>query len=123
MFSPKTAVLFTIGGGCYTSLELIARKRSDFSMFLLGGACFLAIGHLGKKYPRMHPLARMAAGSAICTAGELVTGLAVNRDYQVWDYRRVPGNFRGQICLPFSLLWMPLSGVAEVLYRWCDRRL
>lgn len=119
----KNAILFTIGGGAYTSLELMWRRRSHISMFFLGGACFLAIGRLWQNRPQMRPLTGMAAGSAICTAGELATGLAVNRDYSVWDYRRLPGNFRGQICLPFSVLWMPLSAVAAKVYQWCDRRL
>lgn len=119
----KKAILFTIGGGAYTSLELLFRRRSHISMFFLGGGCFLAIGRLWRSRPRMKLLPGMILGSGICTAGELVTGLAVNRDYSVWDYRQLPGNFRGQISVPFSLLWMPLSAVAGVVYRWCDRRL
>ena len=62
----------------------------------------------------------MAAGSAICTTGELLTGLMLNRDHRIWDYSRLPLNFRGQICLPFSLIWMPVSLAAAELYRRCD---
>ena len=120
---PKNAILFIIGGGAYTSLELLFRKRSHISMFFLGGGCFLALGRFWQKSARASLLPRMIAGSALCTAGELATGLAVNRDYSVWDYRRVPGNFRGQICLPFSVLWMLLTPVAGALYRWCEKRL
>ena len=29
----------------------------------------------------------------------------------VWDYSHVPMNFMGQICVPFTLLWFPLSGI------------
>ena len=122
MFSPKNAILFVIGGGAYTSLELLWRRRSHISMFFLGGGCFLALGRLWQQR-RLGALPRMLAGSALCTAGELATGLAVNRDFSVWDYRRLPGNFLGQICLPFSLLWMALTPVAGMLYRWCDTRL
>ena len=123
MFFLKNAILFTIGGGVYTSLELLFRKRSHISMFFLGGGCFLALGRFWQKSARMGLLPRMMAGSALCTAGELATGLAVNRDYAIWDYRRLPGNFLGQICLPFSLLWMILTPVAGALCRWCDGRL
>lgn len=119
----RNSILFTIGGGCYTALELLWRRRSHISMFFLGGGCFLAIGRFYRRHPRLNPAMKMAAGSAICTAGELATGLALNRDYAIWDYRRVPGNFLGQICLPFSLLWMPVSAVAAGLYRWCEARL
>ena len=31
--------------------------------------------------------------------------------YQVWDYRREPLNWRGHICLRFSLLWCGLAGL------------
>ena len=123
MFSLKNATLFTIGGGTYTALEFTFRRRSHLSMFFLGGACFIAIGKLQQKMPRMGIFARMASGSAICTAGELAVGLTLNRDYRIWDYRNLPGNYRGQISLPFSLLWMPLSAVGGGLYRWCDARL
>lgn len=119
----KNAILFTVGGGAYTSLELLWRKRSHISMFFLGGGCFLALGKMWQCCARSGILPRMIAGSALCTAGELVTGLLVNRDHSVWDYRHLPGSFLGQICLPFSLLWMALTPVAGALYRWCDSRL
>ena len=49
-----------------------------------------------------------------------VAGLLINRDYSVWDYRQMPLNFLGQICLPFSLLWIPVSLGAMMLYRLVD---
>ena len=49
--------------------------------------------------------------------------LLVNRDHHVWDYRSLPGNFKGKICLPFTALWYPLSGIAMGLYDWADRTL
>ena len=113
----KKAYLFTVGGGLYVSLELLWRGRSHWTMFALGGGCFLAIGALGKRLAGAPRILRASAGSAVCTAGELLTGLVFNRDHRSWDYRALPGNFRGQICLPFSLLWMPLSLLAEVVYR------
>ena len=113
----KKAYLFTVGGGLYVSLELLWRGRSHWTMFALGGGCFVAIGELGKYLAGAPRLLRAAAGSGVCTAGELLTGLVFNRDFRIWDYRALPGNFRGQICLPFSLLWMPLSLLAEELYR------
>ena len=112
----KKACLFTVGGGLYVSLELLWRGRSHWTMFMLGGGCFLAIGELGKALNRVPRAARAAVGSGVCTIGELLTGLTFNRDYSIWDYRELPGNFRGQICLPFSLLWIPLSALAEEIY-------
>ena len=117
----KKAYLFTVGGGTYVALELLWRGRSHWTMFALGGGCFLAIGELKKRLPRANAALRAVLGSGICTAGELLTGLALNRDYTIWDYRQLPFNFRGQICLPFTLLWVPLSALAAVLFAHLDK--
>ena len=112
----KKAYLFTVGGGIYVSLVLLWRGRSHWTMFMLGGGCFLAIGELGKRLTHVPRALRAVIGSGVCTLGELLTGLTFNRDFSVWDYRELPGNFRGQICLPFSVLWIPLSAAAEEIY-------
>ena len=119
----KNAILFTAGGGTYVALALLYRGRSHWTMFALSGGCFLAIGQLGRKMPGMNPVLRAVLGSGICTAGELLTGLIFNSGYTIWDYRDLPLNFRGQICLPFSLIWIPLSALAGEIYGRLDRRL
>ncbi len=90
-------------------------------MFLLGGGCFLALGRIGRL--RLPEALRPLVGSAAITAGELATGLVVNRSYGVWDYRQAPMNFMGQICLPFSILWIPVSAAGIGLYKWLDRKM
>ena len=119
----KNTFLFTVGGGTYVALELLYRGRSHWTMFMLGGGCFLAIGRLGRKCPQLPPAVRAVIGSLICTAGELATGLLFNRSFKIWDYRDLPLNFRGQICLPFSLLWVPLSALASEIFARLDRKL
>jgi uncharacterized membrane protein len=64
---------------------------------------------------------RILLAALMVTVLELATGLAVNREYRVWDYRRMPLNFRGQICLPFFFLWMPLCMVGMWVYGWLDK--
>ena len=117
----KHLFLFAVGGGAYVGLELLYRARSHVSMFLLGGGCFLAIGQLGRAAPRLPRLLRAVIGSGICTAGELLTGMLFNRSYAIWDYRALPLNYHGQICLPYSLLWVPLSALAAVVFERLDR--
>ena len=117
----KKGALFTIGGCGYVGLELLWRGWSHSSMFLAGGTVFLLLGQL-KKIRSPLPL-RAVMGAGIITAVELATGLLVNRDYRVWDYRELPANFRGQICLPFSLLWVPVSIGAMALYDALDSKL
>ena len=110
----KNTALFLAGGGAYVALELLWRRRSHISMFAAGGSCFLLLGKL-RKMP-LPIWSKPLLGSGIITSVELLTGLLVNRRYRVWDYRAIPGNYRGQICLPFSLLWMPLSLLAMELH-------
>lgn len=119
----KELSLFTIGGGGYVTLELLYRQRSHWTMFVLGGLCFSLIGHLGHQRPRPPLPAQMVAGSGICTAGELLFGMIFNRGYTIWDYRDLPLNYHGQISLVFSLVWIPVSLLAAVLYGWLDRAL
>ena len=84
------------------------------SMFAAGGICFLLLGK-SRKLPVPGPV-KPVLGAGMITAVELLTGLLVNRDHHVWDYRSVPGNYRGQICPVFSLLWIPVSAVGMGLY-------
>ena len=84
----------------------------------VGRLCFCIVGRLGK---RLHPAAAELLGAVGITALELATGLLVNRNFAVWDYRATPLNYLGQICLPFTLLWVPVSLAATVLYRKAER--
>ena len=121
----RKAMEFCIGGGSYVGLELLWRGWSHGSMFLAGGICLLLIGQL-EEYKTPKPLfLRVLAGAGIITAVELASGLLVNRDYRVWDYRGCWGNVLGQICPGYSLLWIPVSGAALCLHallkRWPGR--
>ena len=112
----KTA-LGVMGGGAYVGLEYLWRGYSHGSMFAAGGLCFLLLGRM-RRLP-----GRVLLGPAVITAVELATGLLVNRDYSVWDYRAMPGNFLGQICPVYCLLWLPLSLAAMGLYTLAEREL
>lgn len=118
----KSCFLFSLGGSAYTVLELLWRGRSHGSMFALGGLCFVLIGQLQKL--RRIPLSLLLLLSAgLVTGLELLTGLLVNRDHSVWDYRQMPYHYLGQICLNYSLLWIPVSFIAILLYRALEPKL
>ena len=108
---------FFLGGWVYVLLELCWRGRSHVSMFAAGGASLVLIGHLEEVEPKLPLPLRVLTGAGIITAVELATGLLVNRTYRVWDYRDMPGNFLGQICPQFCLLWLPIAWAALGLYR------
>ena len=90
-------------------------------MFFLGGSCFLLLGTLYKRCRKICLSFKMLIGAAIITALELLTGLVFNRSYAVWDYRRLLCQFLGQISLVFSLLWVPVSLGAMLLYEQAER--
>ena len=115
----RNSVLFALGGSAYVGLELLWRGRSHISMFGAGGLCFLLLGKL--RETKLSAPVKPVAGAGLITAVELLTGLLVNRDYHVWDYRTLPGNFMGQVCLPFSLLWIPVSILGMKLYGFTEK--
>ena len=110
----RKLALFAIGGGSYVGLEMLYRGRSHISMFGAGGLCFVLLGKL-RSLP-LPLLLRSGAGAGVITGVELLTGLLVNRDYRVWDYRSLPGNYRGQICPQFCAIWLPIAAGAMGLY-------
>ena len=117
----KLCFLFYLGGMCYAGLELLWRGFSHWSMFVLGGICFVLVGNLKRLRPGKRLPARLTEAALLITLLELGCGLLVNRSYRVWDYRNMPLNVFGQICLPFTLLWIPVSFVAMVLYDRTNR--
>ena len=115
----KNLLFFVTGGAGYVVLELLWRGRSHISMFLAGGVCFLLLG----KMRRLPFVLRGVAGAGTITLVELLTGLLFNRHYQVWDYRNLPVNLWGQICLLFTVLWIPVSLLGMSLYTRLERKI
>jgi len=56
-------------------------------------------------------LSRCTAGAGVITGVEFALGILLNRvlGLRIWDYSEVPLNLLGQVCLPYSLLWLGLS--------------
>ena len=117
----KTWVLFYVGGMVYAGLELLWRGWTHGSMFVLGGLCFVLIGALNHVSSPLPLPIRMIVAAGIVTMLELGCGLLCNRAYQIWDYRHLPLNYHGQICLPYTMLWIPVSLAALVLYDRMER--
>ncbi len=117
----RKAVLFYLGGCAYVGLELLFRGFSHGSMFLAGGASLVLIGQLNHVEPKLSLPLRALAGAGIITMVELAAGLLFNRDHSVWDYRNQPGNWLGQICPLFSLLWIGAAALVLVIHDPMDR--
>lgn len=108
----KYAVLFFFGGLVYYLIEILWRGYSHWTMIILGGLCFVAVGLINNILPWNMVIELQALiGAVLITSLEFIVGLIVNVNlgWNIWDYSNVPFNFLGQICLPFSLLWYMLS--------------
>lgn len=117
----KAAILFIVGGSAYVIVELLWRGHTHWSMAIAGGLCFIIVGGINELFSWSMPLILQGAiGSAAITVVEFIFGLVFNIwfDLNVWDYSNMPLNIMGQICIPFMLLWIPLSIVAIVLDDW-----
>lgn len=121
----KYLFLFIIGGVVYYSMEMLFRGYSHYSMAILGGICFIACGLLNELLSwDTSLLLQGLIGSGIITVLEFLTGILVNMvlHLNVWDYSNMPLNVLGQICLPFSLLWVIIAIGAIILddyIRYC----
>ncbi len=127
----RISALFMTGGALYFLFETLWRGYSHWTMFVLGGLCFVLVGGLNEFLPWEMPLLhQMLLGGLIITVGELLTGIVVNLwlGWNVWDYTLLPGNLWGQICPQYSLLWVVLSGPIIILddilrWRWYRERM
>ncbi len=104
----KKIWIFAFGGAAYCFLELLWRGSTHWSMALAGGTV-LTILYVSSG--RMGVLSFMPYSAAVITLTELLFGLVFNLalNADVWDYSGIVMNFLGQICLPYSLLWLALS--------------
>ena len=117
----KYLALMATGGLLYVIIELVWRGRSHWTMFLLGGICFVALGLINEILPWSMALwKQILIGTGIITALEFLTGCVVNLclGWNIWDYSHLPGNILGQICPQYCLLWLPVSLAGIVLDDW-----
>ena len=122
----KHLILGTIGGLIYVLLELIWRGYSHWTMFLLGGTCFVLLGLINEILDWDTPLTlQMLIGCIVITVLEFVTGCVVNLwlGWNVWDYSDLKFNILGQISLFSSIGWYFISLVGITLDDWLRYRL
>ena len=101
--------IFLIGATGYCLLEILWRGYTHPSMGIAGGICLIGIYYIGKlKNSRIF---RAFLSALLITATELIFGIILNTfmHLNIWDYKTIPLNFMGQICLPFSVLWFMIS--------------
>lgn len=114
----KTIIMFLVGYCAYVAIEVTYRNISFPLMGVVGGIVFLILDKINNKISwDTDILIQGTCGSLIITFFEFVIGeLFLNGILPVmWDYSNVFLNYKGIICLPFSLAWAALSIVAVIL--------
>ena len=118
---PKVVLLFVFGGLMYMGVEILFRGYTHFSMFFVGGLCFVLVGGINEKLPwNMAFVSQMMIASLLVTAVEFAAGVILNLvlGLGVWDYSTLPYNLLGQISLIFSVGWFFLSAIGILLDDW-----
>ena len=106
-----------IGAFLYLFIEILYRGRTHWTMGVVGGVCFVLIGLINEVFTWGTPLwLQSIIGATIVTVLEFISGVVLNIWLRlgIWDYSQMPFNLLGQICLPFSVIWIGLSVLAIV---------
>jgi hypothetical protein len=123
----RLLVLWFLLGIVYFLIEACWRvPQGDcphWTMIIVGGLCGVAVGGLNQ-IPRFYRLSvriQSLIGAALTLAVEFAAGCVLNiwLGLGIWDYSKIPGNIRGQICLPFALVWLVIMPFAI----WLEDRL
>lgn len=121
----NTIIIFLTGALLYSVVEILFRGFTHWTMSITGGLVFLVLFGIQSNLKTMSFFKKCLLGSAVITAFEFTVGVIVNiiLHWQVWDYSEVPINLLGQICLPFTLLWILICMPAYILCFSLEKKL
>ena len=108
-YDPSNAMLwsqwlfpFTAEGAAAVAIVLLLHPASRWLVKKTEGHLWIAI------------LLSFLLNALVCTGIDFTTGMIANRDYSLWDYRALPFNFMGQVCLQNSITY----SIAATLIVW-----
>lgn len=110
-------LLWTWGGTVYFLMEVVYKTLTgkpeaiSWTMLVVAVLICIPVERCGDGFPWETPLILQAvACGALATVTEFFAGCIINLwlGMGVWDYSNMPLNILGQICLPFSVLWVIL---------------
>jgi uncharacterized membrane protein len=114
----KNVVLSYVGFTTYIAIEVCYRSRSHWLMGICGALALLILDKINNYISwDMDILLQGCIGSALITGMEFIIGNLSLAGVlpKMWDYSNVWLNYKGIICLPFSLIWIVLSICAIML--------
>lgn len=113
----KYLILLACGGAIYYCIEILARGYSHWTMILVGGICFVLMGLLNEKTPKMPLVKQMLISTIMVVIIEFIAGCFLNLwlGLNIWDYADRPFNLLGQICLKNTIYWFLLSAPAIII--------
>ena len=132
-FTPKallrfclSSLSFSLGFFLYLGIEKLYKSKishspTHWSMGLIAGLSFLFLLFVDSK--KLPLFVKALLGSLFITLLELSAGIILNLHLHldIWDYRASFGNFKGQICPLFSLIWFAASFAVLLINRLLTR--
>lgn len=114
----RSLILISIMGILYFIIEIAYDGDSSYLMMICGGLSGFIGGLLNQFYNfKMKIWLQSIIITIVILALEFTFGVFFNADYSIWDYRNLPFNVSGQICLYFGLIWFVLF---SPLIIWLD---
>ncbi len=115
-YDPTNAMLwdqwlfpFTAEGAALVAIVLILQPAAQWLLKKTGNRVWLAL------------ILSFLLNALVCTAIDFTTGMIANQDYQLWDYRDMPFNFMGQVCLQNSMVYsIAATIIVWVVYPFMD---
>lgn len=109
----KTIILFIVGYCVYIAIEVTYKGSSYPIMGICGGISIVILDKINDVLSwDTDIILQGLIGCALITLMELIIGeVSIHTDLLpvMWDYSNIPLNYKGIICLPFSIVWFILS--------------
>lgn len=111
-------ILFSVGFSVYCFIEMAWKGGDTYaSMGIIGGLVVLVAGSINDSLltEKMPIWLQQLIAAIFIVSCEAIAGVLINQDHHIWDYSNLPFNYKGQICLLFSIIWYFLSVVAILI--------
>ena len=103
---------FTAEGAALVAIVVILHPVSRWLLKKTGNRVVLAV------------ILSFLLNAAVCTLIDFTTGMVANQNYELWDYRDMPFNFMGQVCLQNSMVYsLAATLIVWVVYPLMDKGL